>query len=244
MAIQLGLDAARIASGERLGAAGTIVGVAISAAALFMVYPALDLDIARLMYLGDRQFVGKPSPVTSAFREVFRWSYGLCAVMAIGGLIMTRRKTNRWLGLAFVQWLFLATCLWMGPGVVANLTLKDHSGRARPREVVELGGTKAFTPPLVRSYECNKNCSFVSGEASSMFAMFFAGAVLWPRRSRALIAAGIVAGAGAGFVRMAQGAHFFSDVLFAGIFMAMTVWLIHWTFITIAEAPRRPLLAT
>jgi lipid A 4'-phosphatase len=38
---------------------------------------------------------------------------------------------------------------------------------------------------------------------------------------------GTVAGFGAGLIRMAQGAHFPSDVVFAGVFMALAVAGLH-----------------
>ena len=48
-------------------------------------------------------------------------------------------------------------------------------------------------------------------------------AALFPQWSVALVIAGTVAGLATGLIRMAQGAHFLSDVLFAGVFMALTV---------------------
>jgi lipid A 4'-phosphatase len=77
----------------------------------------------------------------------------------------------------------------------------------------------------VATNQCEKNCSFVSGEASSLFAMFFGLAMVAGTRARALIAVGIALGSFAGLIRMSQGAHFLSDVVFAGIFMALTAAL-------------------
>jgi lipid A 4'-phosphatase len=215
-----------------------IAATAAAAVAFFALLPTLDLNIASWLYLGDGKWAGKPNKFVSAWREVFIWTFISASVLSVAGLIITRSMKRLWLGLAFVQWLFVAACLVIGPGVVANLVIKDNSGRARPREVIELGGEKLFTPALVRSKQCTKNCSFVSGEAASMFALFFAGAVLWRRRAAAFVTAGIACGFAAGFVRMAQGAHFFSDVVFAGIVMAGTVWIIRWSFVAIAEGSR------
>jgi membrane-associated PAP2 superfamily phosphatase len=98
-------------------------------------------------------------------------------------------------------------------------------GRARPLQVIEFGGTKTFTPPLIRANQCRRNCSFVSREASSMFAAFYATALVVPQWSLILLLAGTVAGFGTGLIRMAQGAHFLS--VFAGVFMALTVTGLH-----------------
>ncbi len=111
---------------------------------------------------------------------------------------------------------------------MANVVLKDNWGRARPRSVVEFGGTKHFTPALIPASECSRNCSFVSGEASSAFVPFFAAALLLlPQLRRTLFGAGLAAGFGAGLIRISQGGHFLSDILFAGIFMALTASALH-----------------
>jgi len=115
----------------------------------------------------------------------------------------------------------------MGPGILANVVLKDHWGRARPKQVVEFGGAKTFSPPLIPTDQCANNCSFVSGEAAAIFMPFYAAGLVVPQWSATLLAAGTVCGFAAGLVRIAQGAHFLSDVIFAGVFMAMTAVLAH-----------------
>jgi membrane-associated PAP2 superfamily phosphatase len=112
--------------------------------------------------------------------------------------------------------MFLLLCFAVGPGLVANIIFKDHWGRARPMQVVEFGGDKSYTPPLTPSDQCARNCSFFSGEASAIFALFFAAALVVPQWSTGLIFVGILAGLADGTVRVLQGAHFMSDVLFAG----------------------------
>jgi lipid A 4'-phosphatase len=76
----------------------------------------------------------------------------------------------------------------------------------------------------------------VSGEASSVYTVFFAGAFLLRRHSRKMIAGGIVLGSLAGLVRIAQGGHFLSDVIFAGILMALTAASLQLLFDTIQSA--------
>lgn len=85
-----------------------------------------------------------------------------------------------------------------------------------------------FSAVLVPSNNCPRNCSFISGEASSMFVIFFAAAPIVPQWSAVLIVAGTVLGLAAGLVRTAQGGHFLSDVIFAGVLMALVVSAIHW----------------
>jgi lipid A 4'-phosphatase len=68
---------------------------------------------------------------------------------------------------------------------------------------------------------------FVSGEAASMFAVFYAAALIVPHWSVATMIAGTIVGLAAGLVRVAQGGHFLSDVVFAGVFMALTAAGLH-----------------
>jgi hypothetical protein len=42
------------------------------------------------------------------------------------------------------------------------------------------------------------------------------------------MAAAVAAGSIAGFIRMGEGGHFLSDVIFAAVFMALDVALLHW----------------
>jgi lipid A 4'-phosphatase len=63
-----------------------------------------------------------------------------------------------------------------------------------------------------------------------------------PQWARALIGAGRIAGLAAGLVRMAQGAHCLSDVVFAGVFMVLTVgilWVAMFTKISARRAQGR-----
>ena len=199
------------------------VAVGIVAAAVFLGRPEIDLAAARLFYAPEAGFVGQRLGWVEAVRQAFIVLYFGTVALCIAGLAMIWRGRAHWLGLDRARWLFLAACLAAGPGLVANLVFKDQWGRARPKQVVALGGSKAFTPPLVMSDQCRRNCSFVSGEASSTYVTFYAAAALFPQWSVALVIAGTVGGLATGLVRMAQGAHFLSDVIFAGVFMALTV---------------------
>jgi len=216
-------------------ALGVVAGV------MFLAFPGIDLAVSRTFYSGSRGFAGQSAVLVVGLRIVFVIVFWLCVAAAAAGLWMTRDRKRAWRRLTFPQWLFLAICLAMGPGVVANLMLKDHWGRARPRQVVEFGGTKTFTPPLIPTNQCPRNCSFVSGEAAAIFLPFYAAAFVVPQGSVLLVAAGTVLGLASGAVRVSQGGHFLSDVIFAGVFMALTAGLVYWAVLgrAGASAPSR-----
>ena len=51
------------------------------------------------------------------------------------------------------------------------MLLKGFWGRARPNDILELGGNDNFSAWFQYSDACNANCSFVSGDASVGFAL-------------------------------------------------------------------------
>jgi lipid A 4'-phosphatase len=204
---------------------------------LFFFVPNIDMAVTHIFYQGGQSFVGNSSPAFLATRASFSLMFYLTCIATLAGLVVAGRPASGiCLGLAFNKWLFLALCLILGPLVVSNIGFKDHWGRARPRDVVEFGGAKAFTPVFPPSDQCGRNCSFVSGEASSVYIVFFAAAFLFRRHARRMIALGIVLGSVAGLTRIAQGGHFLSDVVFAGVFMALTAACLQLLFDTIRAA--------
>jgi lipid A 4'-phosphatase len=222
--------------------AGGMISVALpalaDAVALFWLFPGLDLWTSRLLYAGNHEFIGSYSNALSIARAFFHAAFVLACLMAAVGVIIAFISRRGWLTLPFYKWLFLAICLGVGPGIVVDVGLNDHWGRARPHDVVEFGGTKIFTSPIRPSDQCGSHCSFVSGEASSIFIIFFAAALMFRTRARTLIALGLILGSAAGLVRMAQGAEFFSDVVFAGILMAFTAAIISFVFDTVMSGSR------
>ncbi|HEY7269983.1 MAG TPA: phosphatase PAP2 family protein [Dehalococcoidia bacterium] len=217
------MEAGRGSDGRAWVVWGLPLAIGVVAGAVFLTAPWIDLAIARKFYSADAGFVGRHLLWVRALRQAFVILYFGTIALSLVGLAIAWRGQRRWLRLGRMEWLYLAACLAAGPGLVANLVFKDHWGRARPSHVVELGGTKTFTPPLLIANQCRRNCSFVSGEASATYATFYAAAVLIPQWSVALAVAGTVAGLATGLVRMSQGGHFLSDVVFAGVFMALTV---------------------
>lgn len=219
--------------------------LAVPLAVVLVANPGIDLALSSAVREAcpvAPALPGKPWCQTTTVTIARRAFQVVFLLLALATLIAAARlvlKERKWFGLAQARCWFMIAVLVVGPGVVANLVFKDNMGRARPRDVIEFGGTKAFTPPLVWSSECPRNCSFVSGEASAMFAPFFALALLLPRFRLGLLATGIAAGFLVGMVRIVQGAHFLSDILFAGIFMALTVGLLHIAFIGLWREPRR-----
>lgn len=212
----------------------------VAAGLVFTLFPKMDLAASALFFDTEHgSFVGNTAQFET-LREIFKVVYIATSVLALAGFAAAQFVARRWLGLDPAKWLFLCLCLLTGPGIVSNLALKDQWGRARPKQIVEFAGDKIFTPALAPAKQCDKNCSFVSGEASSIYMVFFATSFLFRRRTKQLVVAGIIAGSIAGLIRMSQGGHFVSDVVFAGIAMAMTATALHQLFFVVATAGPGP----
>lgn len=134
-----------------------------------------------------------------------------------------------------MQLAFLALAGTLGPGAVVNHVFKDNWQRARPYQVTQFGGPQLFTRAAVMTDQCDNNCSFVSGHVACGF--FFVGLMLIHRRRRAVWAVtGITAGLAIGFARMADMAHWLSDVLWACPITLLSSWIV-WKLLLLAYKP-------
>src|SRR5256885_1834888 len=124
--------------------------------------------------------------------------------------------------------MFLVAAVALGPGLIVNTVLKDHWGRARPSQVAEFGGARQFTAAPLLAAQCERNCAFVSGHAALGFSLVsFALLLPFGGRRKTAIAAALGFGALVGLARMAAGAHFLTDVLYAGLITVATSWLLY-----------------
>ena len=107
--------------------------------------------------------------------------------------------------------------------------------------MVQFGGDLHFVPWCMPRGACPTNCSFVAGEPSGGF-WTMAPAMLLPAPWRVpATAAALGFGAILGAVRMYGGGHFFTDVVFAGVFMYLLIWTVHgwlyrWPWTRISDA--------
>ncbi len=176
------------------------------------VYAPLDIRIAAVFYDGTG-FPWRAQSFPNFMHDIVHPTSLTLAGLFTALLLYHAVKKTGWR-----RWLFLLLALIVGPGLITNTLLKDNWGRARPLQIEQFGGTAQFTPPFVMADQCERNCSFVSGDASFGF-WFHSFAYIAPRRRRALFWGGLGVGAGYGLLRVGMGAHFFSDVVVGGLLM-------------------------
>jgi lipid A 4'-phosphatase len=218
-------------------AVGAIVGL------IFGIDPQLDLQIAHLFFdphanpaaaYAMRQWL---IPV----RDTCMWIVAamlLPAILAVIGRLVMPRSRMLIPGRAAV---FLLMTMALGPGLMVNGILKDHWGRPRPIDVQQMGGTEYFVAWWDPRGDCPSNCSFVSGDVSAgIWTLAPAALMPAPWRPAAYVAA-VAFGAAIGIMRMLFGAHFLTDVVFAGVITFLITWLTYavlyrWSGTRISDA--------
>ena len=220
----------------RMSRTGLIIALApaLVIGVLFGAFPQLDIEISRLFVspetghfvMLDALYAGRMS-WPAHMRDASMWLVGALAIATGAALAIKCIAPKTRMRIAPRAVLFLLGTLALAPGVLANVVLKEHWGRPRPIAVHEFGGPETFVPWWDPRGSCTHNCSFVGGEASGAF-WTLAPAALTPAPVRVFAyAAAIGFGGAVGALRMAFGAHFFTDVIFAGVFTFLIIWIVH-----------------
>lgn len=190
---------------------------------LFLLRPDIDLAASRLFYTPGVGFAVAGLPFAAGLRAygmlVFEVMLGLSIFGLLTPFLLGGRRSPippRWaLG-------FLASAA-LGPGLLVNGILKEWSGRVRPRDIVDFGGSEAFTRVWDFSGSCVSNCSFVSGEGSTAALLLMIVLLVpaaWRGAALAVMLPFALAVAGA---RIAFGGHFLSDTLLAWCLTLMVI---------------------
>ncbi|MDB5532531.1 MAG: Membrane-associated enzyme (Acid phosphatase) superfamily [Hyphomicrobiales bacterium] len=205
------------------------------------IWPQIDVDVARMFVRSDGLFFG----VSSAgylLRSIF---YALPLVLGAVLLLIwlaARWHAPKWPVPSNRAIAFMVISLALGPGLLVNGIIKEVSHRPRPFHAREVNayGKWDFRPWYRFDGQCESNCSFVSGEASS--AMWtLAPALVAPLPVRALaIGASILVTLATGLWRMALGGHFLSDVLMGALLTSLTVCLLYMVMFRRVSSSGRP----
>lgn len=210
----------------------TVVALAVVGTSLFFhVFPGVDLSVSRWFYDATEGFVLADSPPLRALRSSSTWIMAGVLLLALfqvasdalaGGIAGPGARRSLW----------LLSCLVVGPGLLVNGLLKEHWGRPRPIATDLFGGEAPFQNVWVISDWCDRNCSFVSGEASSA-AWLVAAALIAPRRIRTAATAGAALYAFALSInRIAFGGHYLSDILLAWLLCAFVFMALYRLILT------------
>jgi len=203
-------------------AIGAVVGV------VFAVWPQLDVAISRPFFNETyRVFPIQYSLVARHLRDLFTYMIAALVAPAFIALAIKLVLPRRRMLISARAALLLITTITLAPGLMANTILKDHWGRPRPAEVTEFYGPEQFRPWWDPRGSCDRNCSFVAGEGAGGFWTLAPAALAPPSLRLFAYAAALAFGAAAGLLRLSGGAHFFTDVVFSGVFTFLIIWIVH-----------------
>jgi len=212
----------------------------------FYFLPEIDLGVSRLFYTPADGFV-LGSRASTRVLPFLPWMtiafVNLLVLLLVLHLVAwwrDRQSTSHVLSIR--RDLFLLLTLVLGPGLLINSILKHQSGRSRPIRVEAFGGHRQFTAAFVTTGACKSNCSFVSGDAAMGY-YFLAFLFVARKRRREIALAAYTLGTAIGILRIAQGAHFLSDVIFAGFFTYLVAWILSMVLLPAQEnfaAPPAP----
>jgi membrane-associated PAP2 superfamily phosphatase len=203
-----------------------VIGAGVGLA--FGIYPQLDLAVSALFFDEPRKAFTAANNLTALqLRHAFTYVIWLVAAPAFIAVVVKLILPRRRMIIPGRAVLLLIVTLALAPGLVANVILKDYWGRPRPFEVARFNGPETFVPWWDPRGSCDKNCSFVAGEGAGAF-WTLAPAVLAPPAWRPLAyGAALTFGILVSGLRIAFGAHFFSDAFFSGLFTFLIIWTMH-----------------
>lgn len=201
-----------------------VLGLALIFALLMLAWPEIDLQISREFYLANGRWRFDNDMLLPGL--AYRWipllawaSFALilARLLGLGSAPIPAHRTRL---------IFLLCALLSGPVLLVDVLLKGHSGRARPLAVQEFGGARQFTPVLQPAQQCDWNCSFVSGHVATAATSMAFGWLAGQRQRRRWLFISLFLAAYVGWARVAVGAHFFSDVVFAWFAIYGCLWLL------------------
>ena len=182
----------------------------------------IDVYISGLFYYGDNQFLVQSDNLISIFFRKILLPFLLIYFFIFPILLQFFPLQKIYFGYRFSMSEIIF--IWISGAItmlfVVNILLKNMWGRARPNEVSYFGGSYDFTPWYQISNSCATNCSFVSGDSSVGFLLII---FYFITKKNAYLYLGLILGSLLGFIRIAAGGHFFSDIIFSQIVVTVTI---------------------
>jgi len=194
---------------------------------ILVIFPSFDIQISELFYSKEFGFKYEEQYAVVLFYKavpILTKTFVLVCTLYLLYILIKFKNLKK----ALSSWaFFLIISSIIAPGITVNSLLKDNFGRARPREIVEFGGTKEFSRAFAISDQCPKNCSFSSGHAAMGYSFssiaYVAGSLYFAR----IYITSIFFGSIVGLSRIMMGGHFASDVIISAFLVLLLNHLIY-----------------
>ena len=120
---------------------------------------------------------------------------------------------------------FLAVTMALGPGLIVNLGLKDHTHRPRPVHVAEFGGRTNFVRGIASTGPAGSTARSFPARPPKASGWSLRRLSLPPPARAPAMAVAVAFGFGASLLRIAFGGHFLSDALLGGLIALIVIVL-------------------
>ncbi|MEP3045526.1 MAG: phosphatase PAP2 family protein [Roseibium sp.] len=194
----------------------------------FLVFPRVDIWVSGLFFVEPLGFEAKYDPFLKKLRHLGPYLVRVIAICSVAVLVLKLVLPGRAPMVPLRKPLFLISTLILGPGILVNAIFKNNWGRPRPRSIEEFGGDLPFQPVWKITEYCDRNCSFVSGEASAsiwLVSIAFLVPASWRKAVLSFVLPlCLVLSAN----RVAFGGHFLSDTLISWGVTLLVVLSVYW----------------
>lgn len=182
---------------------------------IFTLFSApVDLWITRYFFV-DNHF--SHNPLFTFLYKYGEWPSQITALLALLYLLFHPRNKTA---------LYLFLNLAIGAFLINEQIFKHHWGRPRPKQVIEFGGKQPFRPCYAPNFaQPEPSRSFPCGHCTAGY-YFFCLMFLYKKDRYLLLS--LTFGSLLGLARIAQGGHFFSDVIYGMLVMYLTAKTLHY----------------
>ena len=177
---------------------------------------SVDIYISGLFYEGNQKFFIESFSYTSILARKIFLPLLIVYIFICPVISLYIPIKNIFFGFKFIlkDIIFIFSSVLFNLIIIVNVLLKGFWGRARPNDILELGGEDGFSAWFQYSDACNTNCSFVSGDASVGFSLIVLYLIT---KNKLFFWLSLLSGIILGAVRILEGGHFFSDILMSGL---------------------------
>ena len=193
---------------------------------IFVGFPQIDITVSALFYKPERNFLLRDTSlhlfVDSWIRPSIKYLTVTLVVACVYKLFLGKSPIKRRFNIVA----FLFSSFLLGPVLLVNGLLKEFIGRARPKNIIEYGGTKIFSPAYFPADQCETNCSFVSGDAAVAFSTIAFALIFKGKLRFQLVAIALSFGVLVSIYRLGTGAHFLSDTVLSGLFCILIILIL------------------
>ena len=206
---------------------------------IFVAFPQIDITVSALFYKAEQNFLLRDTPlhlfVDTWIRPSIKYLTAALVIACISKLFFRQSAVKQRLNIVA----FLFASFLLGPVLLVNGLLKEFIGRARPKNIIEYGGTKIFSPAYFPADQCETNCSFVSGDAAVAFSTIAFALIFKGKLRFHLVAVALSFGVLVSIYRLGTGAHFLSDTVLSGLFCILIILILERMLLRKADQTSR-----